>query len=102
WDLEQIEKAGYAHFMLKEIYEQPETVQNAMRGRILHDEGTAKLGGLNLEPDELRAVRRIVITACGTSWHAGLIGEYLLEEPARRSAWPRPRRSPRRSPSSCC
>ena len=83
WDLEQIEKAGYPHFMLKEIYEQPDTVRNAMRGRLLEGEGTARLGGLNMDEDELRAVRRIVITACGTSWHAGLIGEYLLEEHAR-------------------
>jgi glucosamine--fructose-6-phosphate aminotransferase (isomerizing) len=83
WDLEQIEKAGYPHFMLKEIYEQPESVRNAMRGRLLHDVGTAKLGGLNLTEDELRAIKRIVITACGTSYYAGLIGEYLLEEHAR-------------------
>ncbi len=83
WDLEQIEKAGYPHFMLKEIHEQPDTVRNAMRGRLLMDEGTAKLGGLNLDEDELRAIKRIVITACGTSYYAGLIGEYLLEEHAR-------------------
>jgi len=83
WDLEQIEKAGYPHFMLKEIHEQPESVRNAMRGRLLHDVGTAKLGGLNLTEDELRAIKRIVITACGTSYYAGLIGEYLLEEHAR-------------------
>ncbi len=83
WDLEQIEKAGYDHFMLKEIHEQPESVRNAMRGRLLFDEGTAKLGGLNLDEDELRDIRRIVITACGTSYYAGLIGEYLLEEHAR-------------------
>jgi glucosamine--fructose-6-phosphate aminotransferase (isomerizing) len=83
WDLEQIEKAGYPHFMLKEIHEQPDSVRNAMRGRVLLDEGTAKLGGLNLDPDELRDIRRIVITACGTSYYAGLIGEYLLEEHAR-------------------
>jgi glucosamine--fructose-6-phosphate aminotransferase (isomerizing) len=83
WDLEQIEKAGYPHFMLKEIHEQPESVRNAMRGRLLHESGTAKLGGLNLDEDELRDIRRIVITACGTSYYAGLIGEYLLEEHAR-------------------
>jgi glutamine---fructose-6-phosphate transaminase (isomerizing) len=83
WDLEQIEKAGYPHFMLKEIHEQPESVRNAMRGRLLHDVGTAKLGGLNLTEDELRDIKRIVITACGTSYYAGLIGEYLLEEHAR-------------------
>ncbi|MGH7723892.1 MAG: glutamine--fructose-6-phosphate transaminase (isomerizing) [Candidatus Eiseniibacteriota bacterium] len=83
WDLEQIEKAGFPHFMLKEIHEQPDTVRNAMRGRVLLDEGEAHLGGLNLSHDELRAIRRIVITACGTSYYAGLIGEYLLEEHAR-------------------
>ncbi len=83
WDLEHIEKAGYDHFMMKEINEQPESVRNAMRGRLLHDIGTARLGGLNLEEDELRDIKRIVITACGTSYYAGLIGEYLLEEHAR-------------------
>jgi glucosamine--fructose-6-phosphate aminotransferase (isomerizing) len=83
WALEQIEKAGYPHFMLKEIHEQPESVRNAMRGRLLHDVGTAKLGGLNLSEEELRGIKRIVITACGTSYYAGLIGEYLLEEHAR-------------------
>jgi len=83
WDLEQIEKAGFPHFMLKEIHEQPESVRNAMRGRLLFDEGTARLGGLDLNEDELRDIRRIVITACGTSYYAGLIGEYLLEEHAR-------------------
>ncbi|MEP7028322.1 MAG: glutamine--fructose-6-phosphate transaminase (isomerizing), partial [Candidatus Eisenbacteria bacterium] len=83
WDLEQIEKAGFPHFMLKEIHEQPESVRNAMRGRLLHDVGTAKLGGLNLDEEQLRDIRRIVITACGTSYYAGLIGEYLLEEHAR-------------------
>jgi glucosamine--fructose-6-phosphate aminotransferase (isomerizing) len=83
WDLEHIEKAGYEHFMLKEIHEQPESVRNAMRGRLLHDIGTARLGGLNLDDDELRDIKRIVITACGTSYYAGLIGEYLLEENAR-------------------
>ena len=83
WDLEQIEKAGYPHFMLKEIHEQPDSVRNAMRGRVLVDDGTAKLGGLNLDEEQLRDIRRIVITACGTSYYASLIGEYLLEEHAR-------------------
>ena len=83
WDLEMIEKAGYAHFMLKEICEQPQSLRNTLRGRLLLDEGTARLGGLNMTPAELRAISRVVITACGTSWHAGMIGEYLIEELAR-------------------
>ncbi len=83
WDLGAIEKQGYEHFMLKEIHEQPETVTNAMRGRFDEDANTAHLGGLNMTDEELREVERIVITACGTSWHAGLIGEYMLEEVAR-------------------
>ena len=83
WDLGQIEKGGFDHFMLKEIHEQPESVHNAMRGRLNPAEGLARLGGLNLKPDEMREIRRIIILACGTSWHAGLIGEYMLEEHAR-------------------
>jgi len=83
WDLEMIEKAGYSHFMLKEIFEQPQSLRNTLRGRLLMDEGTARLGGLNMSAAELRAINRVVITACGTSWHAGLIGEYLIEELAR-------------------
>ncbi len=83
WDLEQIERGGFEHFMLKEIFEQPETVCDAMRGRLLEEEGTAHLGGLRQLADVLDDVKRIVITACGTSWHAALVGEYLLEELAR-------------------
>jgi len=83
WDLGMIEKGGYDHFMLKEIFEQPETITNAMRGRLVFDEGIAKLGGLNLTEAELREIRRINILACGTSWHAGMIGEYIIEEYAR-------------------
>jgi len=83
WDLEQIERAGFPHFMLKEIFEQPESIRNGLRGRLLLDEGTARLGGLNMSAAELRSIQRVVITACGTSWHAGLIGEYLIEELAR-------------------
>ncbi|MEK7838911.1 MAG: glutamine--fructose-6-phosphate transaminase (isomerizing), partial [candidate division NC10 bacterium] len=83
WDLGQIEKGGFAHFMLKEIHEQPEAVRNSMRGRVLPDEGLARLGGLNMSPEELRDIRRIIVLACGTSWHAGLIGEYMIEEFAR-------------------
>jgi len=83
WDLERIERAGFPHFMLKEIFEQPESIRNCLRGRLLLGEGTARLGGLNMTAAELRAIQRVVITACGTSWHAGLIGEYLIEELAR-------------------
>ncbi|MDH4038481.1 MAG: glutamine--fructose-6-phosphate transaminase (isomerizing) [Candidatus Krumholzibacteria bacterium] len=83
WDLEMIEKGGFDHFMLKEIYEQPETITNGMRGRLVYDEGIAKLGGLNMTDNELREIRRIMILGCGTSWHAGLIGEYIIEEHAR-------------------
>jgi glutamine---fructose-6-phosphate transaminase (isomerizing) len=83
WDLEAIEKAGHDHFMLKEIFEQPESLSNAIRGRIIEKDGTVKFGGLNLTDEELCAFERITITACGTSWHSGLIGEYMLEEVAR-------------------
>jgi glucosamine--fructose-6-phosphate aminotransferase (isomerizing) len=83
WDLSQIEKGGFEHFMLKEIMEQPDAVRNATRGRLLVSEGLARLGGLNLTSEQLRDVRRIIILGCGTSWHAGLIGEYMLEEFAR-------------------
>ncbi len=83
WDLATIERGGYAHFMLKEIMEQSESVRNTLRGRLLEDEGTVKLGGLNITDEDLLKVQRIVITGCGTSWHAGLIGEYMMEELAR-------------------
>lgn len=73
----------YEHYMLKEIFEQPQTILNAMRGRFEENEATAKFGGLNLTPSQLRRVDRIVLTACGTSWHAALVGEYLIEEFAR-------------------
>ncbi len=80
FDASAAERGNFPHFMLKEIFEQPRTVENAMRGRIDHDEATAKFGGLNMSLAELREVDHIVIPACGTSWHAALIGEYLLEE----------------------
>ncbi len=83
WDLEMIEKAGFPHFMLKEIFEQPTSLRNTLRGRLLADEGTARLGGLNMSVPELRAINRVIITACGTSWHSALIGEYLIAELAR-------------------
>jgi glutamine---fructose-6-phosphate transaminase (isomerizing) len=76
-------KGDFAHHMLKEIHEQPDTVANAMRGRLDDAEGTARFGGLNLTPAQLRAVDRVVMTACGTSYHAGLVGEHLFEEFAR-------------------
>jgi glucosamine--fructose-6-phosphate aminotransferase (isomerizing) len=83
WDLEEIEKGGYEHFMLKEIMEQPESIADAMRGRVRPDEGRVKLGGLGEVLPQLREADRIVICACGTSWHAGLVGEYLIERFAR-------------------
>ena len=83
WDLAQIEKSGFPHFMLKEIFEQPDSVRNSMRGRLNVEEGLARLGGLNMKADELREIRRVIILACGTSWHAGMIGEYMIEEHAR-------------------
>jgi glutamine---fructose-6-phosphate transaminase (isomerizing) len=83
WDLDQIERGGFAHFMLKEIFEQPETVENCMRGRLLLEQGTSKLGGLNMTDDELLKFDNILITACGTSWHSALIGEHMLESLAR-------------------
>jgi glucosamine--fructose-6-phosphate aminotransferase (isomerizing) len=83
WDLAQIERGGYAHFMLKEIFEQPSTIANTMAGRLLLDEATAKLAGTNLSDDELVTIDNIIITACGTSWHSALIGEQMIEEVAR-------------------
>ncbi|HXT38935.1 MAG TPA: glutamine--fructose-6-phosphate transaminase (isomerizing) [Candidatus Angelobacter sp.] len=77
---EAAERGKFPHFMLKEIFEQPQTIGNAMRGRLDHEEATAKFGGLNMTMAELRAVDQIVIAACGTSWHAALLGEHLLEE----------------------
>ncbi|MBN2160041.1 MAG: glutamine--fructose-6-phosphate transaminase (isomerizing) [Spirochaetes bacterium] len=83
WDITSIEKAGFDHFMLKEIFEQPETIRNAFRGRAMRDTGSIRLDGLRLSEEELNEVRRVIFIACGTSWHAGLIGEYLIEEYAR-------------------
>ncbi|TVM04406.1 MAG: glutamine--fructose-6-phosphate transaminase (isomerizing) [Candidatus Brocadia sp. WS118] len=83
WNIDMIEKGGYEHFMLKEIHEQPQALRNVMRGRIESDHGLVKLGGLLSCEKELREAKRIVIVACGTSWHAGLVGEYMLEELAR-------------------
>ncbi|MBZ1356428.1 MAG: glutamine--fructose-6-phosphate transaminase (isomerizing) [Candidatus Nealsonbacteria bacterium] len=86
WDLEEAQKGGYPYFMIKEIMDQPESIANSMRGRILLDEGTAKLGGLDLVREKLRGIKRINIIACGTSYYAGLVGEYLIEELAGVSA----------------
>ena len=83
FDLDRIEKCGYSHFMLKEIMEQPQTIYDSMRGRLLLEEGIAKLGGIQHELESLLYARRVLITACGTSWHAALIGEYMIEEYAR-------------------
>lgn len=83
WSLDEIEKGGYQHFMQKEIHEQPVTVRNAMRGRLNFDESTARLNGIKKHLDELEKIDRIIFTACGTSWHAALIGEYMIEDLAR-------------------
>jgi len=83
WDLATIERGGHAHFMLKEILGQPESLRDTLRGRLLEEEGTARLGGLNIDDEQLLHVNRIVFTACGTSWHSALIGEYMMEELAR-------------------
>jgi glucosamine--fructose-6-phosphate aminotransferase (isomerizing) len=77
---EDIKKGDYPHYMLKEIFEQPNSVRDAMRGRLTYEECTAKLGGLNMTPAELRDVGRIVLTGCGTALHAAMIGEYLIEQ----------------------
>jgi glucosamine--fructose-6-phosphate aminotransferase (isomerizing) len=78
-----VELNGFPHYMLKEIFEQPEALENAMRGRFSDEDATAKFGGLNLTPQQLRGINRIILTACGTSWHAALLGEYLIEELGR-------------------
>ena len=83
WELAQIERGGYDHFMLKEIFEQPQTLENTMRGRVVLEDGMSKLGGINLSHDELLTIDQVIITACGTSWHSALIGEMLIEDLAR-------------------
>jgi glucosamine--fructose-6-phosphate aminotransferase (isomerizing) len=80
---QDVSNDGFAHYMLKEIYEQPKSLRNAMRGRLDRENATAKFGGLNLTPAQLRGVNRLILTACGTSWHSSLVGEYLIEELAR-------------------
>ncbi len=81
--LEMIEKGGYEHFMLKEIYEQPRSISDCMRGRVYPLEGKIQLGGIKDYTEQFKNAHRIIIVACGTSWHAGLVGEYLIEEYAR-------------------
>jgi glucosamine--fructose-6-phosphate aminotransferase (isomerizing) len=83
WDLDEIEKGGYPHFMLKEIMEQPTSLENTMRGRIVVEHGETKLGGINMTPEFQRSIDRIIITACGTSWHSSLIGGMMIEDLAR-------------------
>ncbi len=78
--LDEIDRGGYAHFMLKEIMEQPESLRNSIRGRIIDEDGRAILGGLRDVADKLSESKRIILAACGTSWHAGLVGEYMFEQ----------------------
>jgi glutamine---fructose-6-phosphate transaminase (isomerizing) len=80
WSLENVQKGGFDHFMLKEIYEQPESIKNSLRGRLKEEDGSVKLGGLEAVKDELRKAKRIHIAACGTAYLAGRVGEYMLEE----------------------
>ncbi len=83
WDASDADKGVFEHYMLKEIYEQPEALENALRGRLSDADATAHFGGLNLDTQQLRRAERVILTACGTSWHAALVGEYLFEEFAR-------------------
>lgn len=80
WSEKEAKRGGFPHFMLKEIFDQPESFADALRGRLLPDEGSARLGGLRAVAKRLEGIRRIVIVSCGTSYHAGLVGEYMLEE----------------------
>lgn len=82
-DLESIEKSGFEHFMLKEIYEQPISIQNTIRGRLFPEKSEIKMAGLEMISRQLKEANRIIILGCGTSWHAGLVGEYLIEEFSR-------------------
>jgi len=85
WNAEMAEKAGYPHFMLKEIIEQPRAIEETLRGRTFPDTGEIVLDELNLDEEEIKKISRIIITACGTSWHAGLVGEYIFEDLCRIS-----------------
>jgi len=80
---DEVERGSFPHFMLKEIFEQPRAVENALRGRLNHEEATVRFGGLNLTPSELRTVDRIIFVGCGSALHAAMVGEYLMEELAR-------------------
>lgn len=80
WDTEEASRGGYPHFMLKEIFEAPEVLKNSIRGRLILDEGRAKLGGLESVLDKLKTIDRLIIVACGTAYYAGLVGEYFIEE----------------------
>lgn len=82
-EVTDVTRGDFEHFMLKEIYDQPETIAAAMRGRLSHEDATAIFGGLNLSATRLQATRKIVLTGCGTSWHAAMLGEYLIEQFAR-------------------
>ncbi len=79
WDVDAISRKNFETFMLKEIFDQPEAIHTALRGRVILNEGTVKFGGLNITESQARRISKIVITACGTSWHAGILGKYLLE-----------------------
>ncbi len=83
WDVSSLDKGEFKHFMLKEIFEQPVSIENAFRGRIVDKLSTVRLGGLNLSGEELRRVKKVQIIACGTSWHSGMIGKYIIESLAR-------------------
>ncbi len=80
WDIEEAQKEGFPHFMLKEIHQQPESVADSLRGRLVMEEGCVKLGGLEILKDRIKETERLVITACGTAYYAGMVGEYLLED----------------------
>src|SRR3989344_1017949 len=83
WDIEEAQKGGFSHFMMKEIFETPEVIENAIRGRLIEKEGLAKLGGLEKIEERLRNIENLIIIACGTSYFAGLVGEYMIEEYAK-------------------
>lgn len=83
WDEEMAQKGGFEHYMLKEIHDQPESFQNAIRGRVIESEGVAHLGGLNLSDEQVRQIDKIVILSCGTAYYAGLVGKYLIERMAK-------------------